>query len=483
MPQHVVVVDREKDFKWPNHGYRVITARDYITQPELAAGRVRAINLCRDFSYLSIGYYCSLLAEARGQKVIPAVEVLLELNWKRLYKSAVPELEELFNRALAPGAEDEFKTLHFFFGRSQDERLKDVARRLFDLFRCPILGVDLRYRRGWQVRNLGTIPLRELPAELEDAFLDGLDRYTRSQWRQPTRRAAAKYTIAMLHDPEEKLPPSDKRALDKFIEAGRALGSSVELITRRDFAKLAEYDALFIRETTQLDHHTYRFAKKAVAEGMPVIDDPLSILKCTNKVYLAELLRANKIATPRTAILDRRALQTAGLNMGFPVVLKVPDGSFSRGVFKAKDEAELKTVAEKIFADSDVLLAQEFMYTDFDWRVGILNGEPLYVSKYFMSKGHWQIVKHHGSGRFSEGGYASVALTGAPAAVIDVAVRAASLIGKGLYGVDVKENNDGVFVIEVNDNPSIESGVEDGELKEQLYQRIIAELIRRIEAR
>ncbi|MGF1610280.1 MAG: RimK family protein [Kiloniellales bacterium] len=483
MPQHIVVVDREKDFKWPDAGYRVVAARDYITQPEIAANRVRIINLCRDFSYLAIGYYCSLLAEARGQKVIPSVEVLLELNWKRLYKSAVPELEELFNKALAPGEEGEFKTLHFFFGRSQDERLKDVARRLFELFRCPILGVDLRYRRGWQVRNLGTVTLRDLPPELDEAFLDGLGRYTKAQWREPTRRAAAKYTIAMLYDPEEKLPPSDKRALDKFIEAGRALGASVELITRRDFGKLAEYDALFIRETTQLDHHTYRFAKRAVAEGMPVIDDPLSILKCTNKVYLAELLRANKIATPRTLILDRRALLAAGLNMHFPLVLKVPDGSFSRGVFKAKDEAELKAFAEKIFIDSDVLLAQEFMYTDFDWRVGTLNGEPLYVSKYFMSKGHWQIVKHHGSGRFSEGGYASVALAEAPAAVVDVAVRAARLIGKGLYGVDVKENKDGVFVIEVNDNPSIESGVEDGELKEQLYQRIIGELIRRIESR
>ncbi|MBP6725194.1 MAG: RimK-like ATPgrasp N-terminal domain-containing protein, partial [Halioglobus sp.] len=31
-----------------------------------AAPRTRIINLCRNFDYLSEGYYCSLLAEARG---------------------------------------------------------------------------------------------------------------------------------------------------------------------------------------------------------------------------------------------------------------------------------------------------------------------------------------------------------------------------------------------------------------------------------
>ena len=46
-----------------------------------------------------------------------------------------------------------------------------------------------------------------------------------------------------------------------------------------------------IRETTSINNHTYRFAPKAWAEGMPVIDDPISMMRCTNKVYLWELLR------------------------------------------------------------------------------------------------------------------------------------------------------------------------------------------------
>ena len=39
----------------------------------------------------------------------------------------------------------------------------------------------------------------------------------------------------------------------------------------------------------------------------------------------------------------------------------------------------------------------------------------------------------------------------------------------------------GVFVIEVNDNPSIDAGVEDAYLGEDLYLRIMQEFLRRLE--
>ena len=49
----------------------------------------------------------------------------------------------------------------------------------------------------------------------------------------------------------------------------------------------------------------------------------------------------------------------------------------------------------------------------------------------------------------------------APREIVDVGVRAARLIGRGLYGVDIKANERGVFVIEVNDNPNLVHDVED----------------------
>src|SRR3546814_1086330 len=81
------------------------------------------------------------------------------------------------------------------------------------------------------------------------------------------------------------------------------MGVSVELIQPKDYARVAEFDALFIRMTTTLDNPTYRFARKAEDEGMPVLDDPTSILRCTNKVFLAETLAAKKIPAPKTLVL------------------------------------------------------------------------------------------------------------------------------------------------------------------------------------
>ncbi|RRN82354.1 MAG: RimK family alpha-L-glutamate ligase, partial [Acidithiobacillus ferrooxidans] len=80
-------------------------------------------------------------------------------------------------------------------------------------------------------------------------------------------------------DPREVLPPSSSRTLKHFVRIGKRLGIHVELIQRRDYGRLAEFDALFIRETTRIDHHTYEFARKAEQEGLVVIDDPDSILR------------------------------------------------------------------------------------------------------------------------------------------------------------------------------------------------------------
>src|SRR5690606_41193599 len=102
------------------------------------------------------------------------------------------------------------------------------------------------------------------------------------------RRAAARFDLAILVNPEEAEPPSNAKALKRFIRAAEDVGLNAELIERDDYARLAEFDALFIRETTAVNHHTYRFARRAASEGLVVIDDPASIVKCTNKVYLAE---------------------------------------------------------------------------------------------------------------------------------------------------------------------------------------------------
>lgn len=54
-----------------------------------------------------------------------------------------------------------------------------------------------------------------------------------------------------------------------------------------------------------------RFARRAALDGQVVIDDPESILRCTNKVFLAELLERHRIGTPKTMIVHRDNQQCA----------------------------------------------------------------------------------------------------------------------------------------------------------------------------
>ena len=194
-------------------------------------------------------------------------------------------------------------------------------------------------------------------------------------------------------------------------------------------AELAEFDGLFIRATTSIDDYTYRFARRALQEGMPVIDDPVSMIRCTNKVYLHELMEAQGVPIPPTVMLaEDEDLAKAAQTLGWPMVVKIPDGSFSRGVHKVENAEQLQKLTEELFDDTDLLLAQKFMPTDFDWRVGVLDGEPLFVCQYQMARGHWQIIKHGPDGA-REGGFRTLAIADAPPKVIDVALRAARAIG------------------------------------------------------
>jgi glutathione synthase/RimK-type ligase-like ATP-grasp enzyme len=152
-------------------------------------------------------------------------------------------------------------------------------------------------------------------------------------------------------------------------------------------------------------------------------------------------------------------------------------------VIKVTDEASLQRECRAMLEKSDLIIAQEFLPTEFDWRVGIIDREPLYVCKYFMAPKHWQIIKNEKEGGRSYGRSENVAVEDAPPKVLRTALRAAGLIGDGLYGVDLKTSGSNCYVIEVNDNPSIEAGLEDGVLKDELYTRIMKVFLKRIEAR
>ncbi len=451
--------------------------------------RVKVINLCRSYEYLSRGYYVSMLAEARGYQCIPAVSNIILLLWRRNYEFAVAELADLLNRQFA-GEEGEpaIRTYTTFFGRHRNASIEPVSRRLFDLFRFPIISFEVKYTGNgkWSLGKVEGQSFSALHEEQFPAFMAHLQEFTGSAWRQKSAsKLPEKHWIGILHDPKEQNAPSDKQALKRFIKVGKSMGLWVELITRSDFSSLLEYDALLIRETTAINNHTFRFAAKAEHEGIPVIDDTHSIIRCCNKVFLNDLMVANGIAVPKTVIMDKRdSLETVEQQINYPMVLKIPDGSFSRGVFKVRDRVEFKSRSAEMLKKSDIVVCQEFLHSEFDWRVGVLAGEILFVNKYYMAEGHWQIYNHEANKTAEKvGAHEGIDPARAPGHILELALQATTKIGNGLYGVDIKQlPNGSAVVIEVNDNPNIDHGVEDMHLGDELYRKVLAHMVRLIES-
>ncbi|KDC54440.1 RimK family protein [Pseudoalteromonas sp. S3431] len=440
----------------------VITFNTYLRDyPKQNEPKTRIINLCDSSQYLSKGYYCSLLAEARKHQVLPSVKTINALRSGQAPMLNVGQIDGTI-----------------YFGNAQNDLQSKAAKSVFKQYPAPILFVD---EQGLLQQG----SLSSLNEQQYSDFVAKLDNFTKTQWRIGAVQRRFRWDMAILVDHNEKVPPSDKDAIARFIKAAAKHGIYAQALSFDEIDNIAQFDALFIRQTTAIDHPTYRLASKAQNLGLVVIDDAESILRCCNKVYLHDAFNYQKVPSLKTVVVADQASETlAQLEEAFtyPLVLKMPEGSFSKGVFKVSNRDELAAKLTELFEFSALVLAQEYMYTEYDWRVGVLNGRAIYACRYLMARNHWQIYNHDAK-RFFSGGFETLPTFELPKAVLDAALKACKTVGRGLYGVDVKEHQGKAYVLEVNDNPSIDHKVEDGYLGDELYMIIMDEFKQRLEAR
>ncbi len=482
--QALIVTTNPKDWPFEIPGVSVVSARAYLTKDEFSGMRgVKVFNLCRSYRYQSLGYYVSLLAAARGHKPVPSLSTIQELKASEIVRIRSDELDQLVQHSLAKIQSNEF-TLSIYFGRNLALRYDRLSAHLFKLFYAPL--VRAVFARGrdsrWSLQRISPISSDAIPPSHWPFVRQVATEYFQNRrWSQPKRKVF-RYEIGILYDSSAEESASDDKAISKFVKAANALGMNASVLSKGDYANVGEFDALFIRETTNVNHHTFRFARRAHAEGLVVIDDPDSILRCTNKVYLKELLTRHRVPTPKTLVMHKDNLDHVAETLGFPCILKQPDSAFSQGVLKVESREAFDKESEHLLGKSDLVIAQEFLPTEYDWRIGIIDRRPLFAAKYYMARKHWQIVKNGSAGR-RYGRVESVALSDTPELVVKTALRAANLIGDGLYGVDLKAVGKRVYVVEINDNPSIEAGDEDRLLKDDLYREIMQVFLKRLDAR
>lgn len=488
-----------------------------VSAEAFLAGQVEApepdtvVNLCRSWRYLSDGYYVSLLAEARGQGVFPSPSTIVGIRNPRLVLRALDEAgvatvepQGALPAAIAPDLAGEGETVLVrdqsegrpiyrpatelesaevvaCFGRCANPSFRRLAGAVYRVWPAPLLELSLlRVEGRWRVLHVRPLGLAELDQEQRLELV----RQLRERPPRPVApRKRPRASLAVLFDEADPCQPSSPETLERFERIAARQGLHVARIGLHEVGRLGEFDALLVRTLTGPDLPSFGFALQAEALGMPTLDDTASILRCCNKVYLHELLERGGVATPATRVFGRAASWgELTRELGEPLIVKVPDGSFSSGVFKLKSAEEFEARVGALLERSPLLLAQRFVPTAFDWRVAVLGGELLFACRYYMARGHWQIASAtRGGTRY--GRVEAVPLGSAPPAVLSAARQAAALVGEGFYGVDLKELEPGeVVVMEVNDNPNLDLGYEDAAEGDRVYEALAQHFLTRIQS-
>lgn len=477
-----IVVNQPDKWKFSIENISVISSQEYLTNPKFSLLKnARIFNLCKDYSYQSKGYYVSLLAEARGHLAIPTVKNIVDLRALKLVRIVSEEFDDVIQQSLKNIKSREF-TLSIYFGQNVAQKYKELSSLFYKHFQVPFLRVKFNHSTKWNIQSIKAISESEIPDEHLDSVHEFANQYFSKKRYDTPKLTTSDFDLAILVNPNDPAPPSNPKALKKFIDIAEKMNIYAEIIEPKDLSRLSSFDALFIRQSTEVNNEAYAFARKAQQEGIAIIDYPDAILKCCNKVYMAEALDNANIDTPKTVIVHKDNRSDAIKEVGLPCVLKAPDSTFSFGVKKAKTEEEYNTLVNDMLKESDLIIAQEFCPSDYDWRIGIIDDEPFYACKYYMAKGHWQIYNWKAKKKDEQDGNADcLPIEEVPKKVLNMALKSAKLMGKGLYGIDIKVVNNKPMVIEINDNPNIDFGVEDLHYGDLVYTKILTALKNRLD--
>ena len=251
-------------------------------------------------------------------------------------------------------------------------------------------------------------------------------------------------------------------ALIRCRDVAEKLGHNVDFIFPVDINKIPNIDALFIRARTDPMNAAYVASQMANFYSIPVIDDPRSIQICSDKINMYSQLIKNNVSIPQTIFLSKKDLNSNRISelfdqLGTPLILKEPSTSFSIRVEKVHNATEFFQIAKRFIKLSDWIVVQQYIESKYDWRIGTLNGKLLYACKYIIPTDTFKIQAQV-NGHLVYCGVESIKFKNIPPNVIQLGLDAGNAIGNGLYGVDIKNDNGQAYVIEVNDNPSIESG-------------------------
>jgi ribosomal protein S6--L-glutamate ligase len=187
------------------------------------------------------------------------------------------------------------------------------------------------------------------------------------------------------------------------------------------------------------------------AMGVPVLNGASAIARSRDKLAALQQLGAAGVPIPRTVLARaggevRELVAQVG---GLPAILKVIQGTQGVGVMIAHSEAEVESIVGTLRDLGQELLLQEFVAESRgrDIRALVVGDRVVGAMRREARRGEFRSNLHRG-------GFGTALQL--PGEYADAAVRAASVLGLSVAGVDLLEARDGPKVMELNSSPGFE---------------------------
>jgi len=189
--------------------------------------------------------------------------------------------------------------------------------------------------------------------------------------------------------------------------------------------------------------------------GITVINNSLSIMRARDKLRCMQILARHSIHVPKTVMTRnptemRKAIQLVG---GPPVILKFLQGAQGIGVILAESYKAAESTLDAFWSMNQNLLIQEYIQESEgkDIRVVVTGDKPIALMRRMAKPDDFRSNIHRG-------GWGE--LLSAPEGMVELALKAAKIIGLDVGGVDILESRRGPLILEINASPGIE-GIEN----------------------
>ena len=98
--QKIIIVENPDHWKFNLEDVEVVSPGKYITTETYQQAKgLKVINLCKSYQYQSLGYYVSLLAEARQHKVLPGISTIQDLRFPSILREDSQDFDDLIQSA------------------------------------------------------------------------------------------------------------------------------------------------------------------------------------------------------------------------------------------------------------------------------------------------------------------------------------------------------------------------------------------------